>query len=111
MATREIRRRTLTSPDAIRLFAAKNAELQATFPEPGARHFSLTSAQVEAGEGAFFVAYLDDEAVGCGAVRRLNGTTAELKRTYVAPSARGRGIGRRLVEALEREVQMLGIAT
>jgi putative acetyltransferase len=40
------------------------------------------------------VAYLDDVAVGCGAVRRRDEATAELKRMYVDRSARGRGIGR-----------------
>jgi putative acetyltransferase len=64
---------------------------------------------VQASEGAFLVAYLDDRAVGCGAVRRLAGTTTELKRMYVDPAVRARGIGRALVEALEREAQRLGM--
>jgi hypothetical protein len=42
----DIRRSTLASPDAARLIAALNAELAATFPEPGAKHFSLSGAQV-----------------------------------------------------------------
>lgn len=109
MAIVDIRRSTLTSPDAARLIAALNAELEAMFPEPGATHFSLSGAQVEAGDGAFIVAHLDGVAVGCGAVRRLDAATAELKRMYVDPSARGRGIGREIVEALEREARMLGI--
>ena len=109
MAIVDIRRSTLTSPDAARLIAALNAELEAMFPEPGATHFSLSGAQVEAGDGAFIVAHLDGVAVGRGAVRRLDAATAELKRMYVDPSARGRGIGREIVEALEREARMLGI--
>ena len=109
MRTVDIRRITLTSPDALRLIAALNAELKATFPEPGATHFSLDAAQVEPGDGAFVIAYLDDLAVGCGAVRRLDETTAELKRMYVDPSVRGTGIGRALVEALEREARLLGM--
>src|SRR3990167_4025595 len=102
MRTVDIRRDSLTSPDAVRLIAALNAELTSTFPEPGATHFSLSGTQVEAGEGAFVIAYLDDVPVGCGAVRRLDETTAELKRMYVDPSVRGQGIGRALVDALER---------
>jgi putative acetyltransferase len=108
MTTVEIRRSTLASPEAVALITALNAELMATFPEPGATHFSLTSAQVDTGEGAFVIAYLDEVAVGCGAVRRLDAATAELKRMYVDPSVRGRGIGRAIVEALEREARRLG---
>jgi putative acetyltransferase len=105
----DLRRCALASSDAAQLIAALNAELTATFPERGATHFSLSDAQVDAGEGAFFVAYLDGVAVGCGAVRRLDPSTAELKRMYVTPSVRGRGIGRALVEALEGEAQSLGV--
>src|SRR5215471_11124817 len=99
MSTLQIRRSTLASPDAFRLINALNAELTGVFPEPGATHFSLSGEQVAAGEGAFLIAYLDDLAVGCGAVRCLNEAeaTAELKRMYVDPQVRGRGIGRALL--------------
>ena len=96
------------SPE-VGLIAALNLELGAAFPEPGANHFSLSGEQVEPGNGAFLVAYFDNVAVGCGAVRRVDAVTAELKRMYVDPSVRGRGIGRALVEALEREAQLLGV--
>ncbi len=109
MGNVDIRRSTLSSPDANRLIAALNAELRKTFPEPGATHFSLNASQVADGDGAFLIAYIDDAAVGCGAVRRLDETTAELKRMYVDPSVRGRGIGRALIEALEREALHLGV--
>lgn len=105
----EIRRSTLSSPDAARLITALNLELTAAFPEPGANHFSLHEAQVALGDGAFMIAYLEDHAVGCGAVRRLDRATAELKRMYVDPSVRGRGIGRSLLEALEQEAHLLGV--
>src|SRR5437763_15242057 len=100
MGTIEICRTALTSPDAARLIAALNTELTATFPEPGATHFALNGAQVGVGEGAFMVAYLDDTAVGCGAVRRLDETTAELKRMYVERSLGGRAFGPATGEAL-----------
>ncbi len=93
----------------MRLIAALNAELTASHPEPGSTHFSLSGEQVMDGQGAFFIAWLDEVGVGCGAVRRLDENTAELKRMYVDPQVRGQGVGRALVESLEREARALGV--
>jgi DNA-binding MarR family transcriptional regulator/GNAT superfamily N-acetyltransferase len=51
--------------------------------------------------GEFFVAYLHGEAVGCGAVKHHADAPAEIKRMWLAPSVRGLGLGRRLLERLE----------
>lgn len=51
--------------------------------------------------GEFFVAYLHGESIGCGAVKHHGGDPAEIKRMWIAPAARGLGIGRRLLEHLE----------
>jgi DNA-binding MarR family transcriptional regulator/GNAT superfamily N-acetyltransferase len=51
--------------------------------------------------GEFFVAYLHGEAVGCGAVKHRADAPAEIKRMWIAPRARGLGLGRRLMERLE----------
>ena len=56
----------------------------------------------------FLVIYRAGIAVGCGAVRLLDSETAELKRMYVVPPARGKGLGRRLVDGLEAEARTLG---
>lgn len=103
-----ITRAELTSDVALALIRALNAELSAVYSEPGANHFALDPAEVAGGHGAFLVIYREGEAVGCGAVRRLDQETAELKRMYVVPSARGAGLGRRLVDALEAEARALG---
>jgi len=109
MSAVQIRKSALASPEGVRLIAALDAELRATHPEPGSTHFSLSGEQVSDGEGAFLIAWLDEVAVGCGAVRRLDEETAELKRMYVDPQVRGQGIGRTLVESLEREARALGV--
>ena len=51
--------------------------------------------------GEFFIAYLHGEAVGCGAVKHHADAPAEIKRMWIAPRARGLGLGRRLLERLE----------
>ena len=51
--------------------------------------------------GQFFVLYLHDEAIGCGAVKHHADAPAEIKRMWLAPQARGLGLGRRLLERLE----------
>jgi DNA-binding MarR family transcriptional regulator/GNAT superfamily N-acetyltransferase len=51
--------------------------------------------------GEFFVAYLHSEAIGCGAVKHHAGAPAEIKRMWIAPAARGLGLGRRLLAHLE----------
>ena len=51
---------------------------------------------------AFVVARLGGQPIGCGALRRIDEATAEVKRVYVAPSGRRRGIARRILHALEQ---------
>jgi glutamate-ammonia-ligase adenylyltransferase len=59
--------------------------------------------------GAFLVAWLDGEPVGCRAVKRgpADGV-GEVKRMYVAPHARGRRVGAALLDALAEAARELG---
>ena len=59
--------------------------------------------------GAFLVATLWGEPVGCGALKFHGDAPAELKRMWVADSARGLGLGRRLLEELERHAAAAGV--
>jgi GNAT superfamily N-acetyltransferase len=60
--------------------------------------------------GAFFVVYAGDQPVGCGGFKRLDDRTAEIKRMYVAPSVRNRGLGRRILDRLEAGAREAGYA-
>jgi GNAT superfamily N-acetyltransferase len=60
--------------------------------------------------GSFVVAYARGVPVGCGAVKHHPGGASEIKRMWVAPSSRGLGIGRRILDELESEAADSGAA-
>ena len=57
---------------------------------------------------SFFIARLDDDAVGCGGIAFEDGF-AELKRMYVRPGARGSGVARAILARLEQEARSRGV--
>ncbi|MEA5363181.1 MarR family winged helix-turn-helix transcriptional regulator [Amycolatopsis sp., V23-08] len=61
--------------------------------------------------GVLLVATLRGEPVGCGALKFHDGAPAEVKRMWVAPSARGLGLGRRLLGELEAHAAANGVRT
>jgi len=61
--------------------------------------------------GLFLVAHLNSEAVGCGAVKHHAGAPSEIKRMWVAESARGLGIARRILAELETDAVRTGATT
>jgi GNAT superfamily N-acetyltransferase len=99
----------LAGPAATALIALLDAELTERYPSPADRHFTLAAEQVAEGHGVFLVARAGGEPVGCGALRRLDAATGELKRMYVTPAARGAGIGRRILVELEGHARRLGL--
>jgi ribosomal protein S18 acetylase RimI-like enzyme len=58
--------------------------------------------------GRLLVASLDDEVVGCVALRGFEAGTCEMKRLYVRPAARGSRVGRALVERVLAEARAAG---
>ena len=48
------------------------------------------------------VAYLDDQPIGCGAIREYSSDTMEIKRMYVIPAQRGNGVASLMLRELER---------
>ena len=55
--------------------------------------------------GAFLLAYDDDRAIACGGLKTVDVGVAEVKRMYVVPAARRRGVGRALLAALEAQAR------
>ena len=104
----EIRREKFDSENAQALADALEAELLATYDgRPGS--CDLPEAAIfDPPHGAFLVGWVDGEAVACGGIARYDDTTAEIRRMYVAPQARGRGLSRLVLSALEDEARALG---
>jgi DNA-binding MarR family transcriptional regulator/predicted GNAT family acetyltransferase len=70
-------------------------------PDPGADSY-------RAPQGRFLLAWSDDLPVGCVGLRALDDRTAEVKRLWVHTSARGQGLSRRLMSAIEAEARSMG---
>jgi GNAT superfamily N-acetyltransferase len=70
----------------------------------------ITPALVAPPTGAFLVAWVDGEAVGCGALKPLDGSAevGEIKRMYTASNARRLGVGRTILDRLEAAAAELG---
>ena len=101
----ELREVDPESPDAQRCLRAYVTELNRRAPQRGfdpTRGATAEPHEVRPPRGAFVVAHLRGEAIGCGAVKHHSGGVSDLKRMWIAESARGLGLGRRLLEHLER---------
>jgi GNAT superfamily N-acetyltransferase len=96
-------------PISIALLAALNGELSARYDE------DPVGAEIPDGvvgpRGAFVVAWLDGVPVGCGALRPTQfENTAEIKRMYVHPDTRGKGVAGHMLAKLESLAMAFGYA-
>jgi DNA-binding MarR family transcriptional regulator/GNAT superfamily N-acetyltransferase len=100
-----------TSQDARWCFEQYFTELSKRF-EAGfdpTQSISAHAYELTPPAGLLLVARLREEPVGCGALKFHENTVGELKRMWVAPRARGLGLGRRLLEVLEHEAREAGM--
>ena len=97
--TLAIRRERPDQPDVVALIEALDAYVNALYP-PASNHLLDIAALCDPAV-TFLVVRDGSAAVGCGAVLRDPRGWGEVKRMYVRPDQRGRGIGSRVLAAIE----------
>ena len=100
-------------PEARWCVAQYFAELERRFADgfDPARSLPAEGGELVPPHGVFLVARSEGEPIGCGAVKATGAGVGSIKRMWVAEAARGLGLGRRLLGALEMEARALRLAT
>jgi len=94
------------------LLAAMRAELNDAYGTEGRLdNPPLAAADLRQPGGGYYVGYEGTEPVAGGGVRRLGDGVAEIKRMYVRPDARSRGVAAALLHTLEDAARSLGYAS
>ncbi len=99
------------SPAAQAAMTAYFAELTRRFPAGFDPRGYLEPEDYNPPRGRFFLARSGDEVQACGGLVWIDTSTAEIKRMWVDPSARGRGLASRLLAFLEQTALASGRAT
>jgi putative acetyltransferase len=102
-----IRQEPPNQPEVIRLIQALDAFAIALYP-PESNHL-LDVAALSGPAVTFLVVRDGGEVIGCGAILRDPRGWGEVKRMYVQPEQRGRGIGRRVLGELEAIARAAGL--
>ena len=98
-------------PPASELLAAMVAEMSELYGDIEGEHMpSAKPADFAPPAGTFLVGFHDGEPVCAGGIKRIAPDAAEIKRMYVVPGARRRGVARRLLGALEDAARERGYA-
>jgi putative acetyltransferase len=86
--------------DSQALLRQLDAYLNSVYP-PENNFLHVPADDLVAERGTFVVARDEGQPVGCGAVRVISDSTAEIKRMFVAPAARRRGVAAQILSVLE----------
>jgi GNAT superfamily N-acetyltransferase len=97
-------------PPAVDLLDALHDEYDAAAGRPRTGGPSAEPADFTPPLGAFLVACEGEHAIACGGLKTIGPRIAEVKRMYVVPEARRRGVGRALLAALEDHARSMGFA-
>lgn len=96
------------APDVQALVVAQQEEMRGLYEGEADIGPTREASMFVEPDGVFLVVRDEGRAIACGGVCRFDVDRAELKRMYVVPEARGRGLGRTVLEALEAEARRLG---
>jgi GNAT superfamily N-acetyltransferase len=98
------------APDAATLVSDFFAAIAALYPgfDPARQPAAPLEGFTAARNGVFLVADLDGAPVGCAGLQQLDAATAELRRVFVRDEARGRGVGRALLDEIATAARALG---
>jgi putative acetyltransferase len=102
-----INREAVRRPEVRALLEQSWALSDSLYPAESNHH--LDESELDRPDIAFFVARLDGRAVGCGALMRVDTVYGEVKSLFVDPAARGQGVSRRLLAAIEAEARGQGL--
>ena len=95
-----------TASQLIRELSADIVRRYVELGQDGSGSFSPNDVLVP--RSVFLVARFEGDPVGCAALRPLDAEAAEVKRMYVAATARRKGVGRALLAELERQAGGFG---
>ncbi len=90
------------------LITAMLAELDALYGKRKGFRPTATPDELTPPTGGFFVAWKGHQPVACGGFKQLEGTLAEIKRIYVIPKFRSRGIASDLLGYVEERAREAG---
>lgn len=96
------------SDDARRLVTALDEHLASRYSPDQRFGPNLKPEHLASGLGTFVIARVGGRAIGCGAVRRLDEITVEVKRMYVEPALRGQGVAKEILGHLETAARAMG---
>lgn len=101
------------SPEAQACLNGYFAELARRFPRgfDPARSVSARPEEMRPPRGVFLLVRCGGRPRGCGALKTIAPGVGEVKRMWIHPELRGRGAGRRLLQALEAQAVRLGLRT